>query len=281
MHGVALTSLWVAAWRAAESERPDALFHDPFARALAGPEGFAVLDAARAVAPIEAPTIPVRTRFFDQRIACASQVVLLAAGMDARAFRLFWPDGTRVYEVDQAEVLALKQRRLGAAVPSSIRIPVPVDLADDWPAALEAQAFSRTLPTVWLAEGLLPYLDESLVRGLLARVSRISARGSTLLIDLVGKTMLEMPLLRPMLDFVARLGAPWRFGTDEPETLLEPLGWDVTAHDLGTFASEVGRWPWPVVPRWVPGVPRSFLIEATRTSRLRPAWSRARPRPGL
>ena len=63
MHGVALTSLWVAAWRAAESERPDALFHDPFARTLAGPEGFAVLEAARAAAPIEAPTILRQTGF--------------------------------------------------------------------------------------------------------------------------------------------------------------------------------------------------------------------------
>jgi methyltransferase (TIGR00027 family) len=279
MHGVALTSLWVAAWRAAESERPDALFHDPFARALAGPEGFAVLDAARAIAPIDAPTIPVRTRFFDQRIACGPQVVLLAAGMDARAFRLFWPEATRVYEVDQAEVLALKQRRLGAAVPSCTRVPVPVDLADDWPTALEAQAFRPALPTIWLAEGLLPYLDESFVRGLLARVSQVSAIGSTLLIDLIGKTMLEMPQLRPMLDFVAKLGAPWRFGTDEPEALLEPLGWQVTAHDLGTFASEVGRWLWPVVPRSVPGVPRSFLVEATRSARLSSASSPGRPRP--
>lgn len=80
MHGVALTSLWVAAWRAAESKRPDALFHDPFARRLAGPEGFAVLEAARVVAPIEASTIPVRTRFFDQRIVAGAQVSFSAPG---------------------------------------------------------------------------------------------------------------------------------------------------------------------------------------------------------
>jgi O-methyltransferase involved in polyketide biosynthesis len=86
MHGVALTSLWVAAWRAAESERPDALFHDPLARTLAGAEGFAVLEAAQAESPMEAPTVPVRTRFFDQRIVAGTQVVLLAAGMDAGAF---------------------------------------------------------------------------------------------------------------------------------------------------------------------------------------------------
>jgi methyltransferase (TIGR00027 family) len=264
MQGVALTSLWVAAWRAAESERPDALIHDPFARTLAGPEGFAVLEAARAVAPIEAPTIPVRTRFFDQRIARSTQVVLLAAGMDARAFRLPWPAGTRLYEVDQPEVLALKQERLGDAVPTCTRIPIPVNLAEDWPAALVRGGFDSAHPTSWLLEGLLPYLDESLVRDLLFRVSRLSVPGSTLLTDLVGRTLLEIPQLRPMLDFVRGLGAPWTFGTDEPEALLEPLGWEVTAHDLATFAAEVGRWPWPVVPRSVPGVPRSFLVEAVR-----------------
>ncbi len=264
MQGVALTSLWVAAWRAAESERPDALFRDPFARRLAGPQGFAVLEAARAVAPIEAPTIPVRTRFFDQRIVAGTQVVLLAAGMDARAYRLSWPAGTGLYEVDQPEVLALKEERLGTAAPTCTRVAVPVDLADDWPAALAGRGFRPELPTVWLAEELLPYLDESLVRGLLGRVDRLSAPGSTFLGDVIGQTLLEVPQLRPMLEFVEKLGAPWRFGTDEPEALLEPLGWKVTAHDLGTFAAEVGRWPWPVVPRSVPGVPRSFLVEATR-----------------
>ena len=264
MHGVALTCLWVAAWRAAESERPDALFHDPLARDLAGPEGFAVLEAARAVAPIEAPTNPVRTRFFDQRIARSTQVVLLAAGMDARAFRLTWPAGTRLYEVDQSEVLALKRSRLGGATPACTRVPVPIDLADDWPAALAGHGFRPELPTCWLAEGLLPYLEAQVVRELLARVDRHSAPGSTFLGDVIGRSMLEMPQLRPMLEFVQRLGAPWKFGTDEPESLLEPLGWKVTAHDLGTFAAEVGHWPWPVVPRSVPGVPRSFLVEAAR-----------------
>jgi methyltransferase (TIGR00027 family) len=265
MRGVALTSLWVAAWRAAESDRPDALFHDPFARALAGAEGFEVLEAARAVAPIEAPTIPVRTRFFDERIVRGGQVALVAAGMDARAFRLAWPEGTRVFEVDQPEVLRLKRERLGAAVPTCTRIVVPVDLAQDWPAALRNAGFRPEVPTTWLVEGLLPYLDESLVRSLLARVSRLSAPGSSLLADVIGKTLLEMLQLRPMLDFVGGLGAPWTFGTDEPEALLEPLGWKVAAHDLGTFAAEVGRWPWPVIPRSVPGLPRSFLVEATRS----------------
>ena len=268
MHGVALTALWGAALRAVESERPDALFQDPFARTLAGPEGFEVLEAARAVLPIDTPTVPVRTRFFDQRIPRGSQVVLVAAGMDARAFRLTWPVGTRLFEVDLPEVLELKRARLGTAVPGCDRVEVPSDLGDDWPAALVAHGFRPERRTVWLVEGLLAYLEEEVVQGLLARLDGLSSPGSELLGDVFGRTLLAMPLLLPMLELLESLGAPWRFGTDDPEALLEPLGWRVIAHDLGTLAEEVGRWPWwLVVPRSIPGVPRIFLLEAVKRPR--------------
>ncbi|RPH65224.1 MAG: SAM-dependent methyltransferase [Myxococcaceae bacterium] len=278
MYGVPLTALWIAAWRADESERPDALFHDPYARALAGPEGFELLEAAREVALIEAPFVPVRTVFFDRRMVRGSQVVLLAAGMDARAFRLRWPTGTQVFEVDLPELLAMKKQRLGGVAPRCIRIPVPADLAGEWPVALEGEGFRPGLPTVWLLEGLLLYLEESLVRSLLARVDALSAAGSTLLADIIGWTMLWMPPLQPLHDFVRQLGAPWKFGTDEPEELLEPLGWEVTAYDLGTVAAELGRWVWPVFPRAIPGVPRSFLVEAVKPAPL--FRSPRSPRPG-
>jgi methyltransferase (TIGR00027 family) len=184
--------------------------------------------------------------------------------MDARAFRLSWPAGTRLFEVEQPDVLGLKQERLGDAVPTCTRTPVPVNLADDWPTALVGAGFEPGRPTAWLLEGLLPYLDAPLVGELLSRVSRLSATGSILLTDVIGRLLLDAPPLRPMVDFVRNLGAPWIFGTDAPEALLEPLGWEVTAHDLAIFAAEAGRWPWPVIPRSVPGVPRSFLVEARR-----------------
>lgn len=266
MHGVALTALWVAAWRADESERSDALFNDPLARALAGPEGFELLQAARDVAVIEAPFVPVRTIFFDRRIVRGSQVVLLGAGMDTRAFRLRWPSGTRVFEVDLPELLALKEQRLGGVTPRCVRIPVPADLTGDWVVALEERGFRPELASVWLLEGLLLYLDESVVRSLLARVDALSAAGSTLLADVIGWTMLWMPQLQPLHEFFRELGAPWKFGTDEPEELLEPLGWEVSAYDLGSVGAEVGRLAWPVIPRAIPGVPRSFLVEAVKPS---------------
>jgi len=264
LDGAALTSLWVAAWRAEESERPDALFHDPYARALAGPEGFELLEAAREVALIEAPFVPVRTIFFDERIVRGSQVVLLGAGMDARAFRLRWRRGARVFEVELPEVLALKEQRLGSEAPRCMRIPVSANLTGNWVVALERGGFRPELPSVWLLEGLLLYLDESLVRSVLGNIDALSAAGSTLLADVIGWTMLWMPQLQPLHDFVRELGAPWKFGTDEPEDLLEPLGWEVTAYDLATVSTEVGRWAWPAIPRGVPGVPRSFLIEAMK-----------------
>jgi len=267
LDGAALTSLWVAAWRADESERPDALFHDPYARALAGPEGFELLQAARDIALIEAPFVPVRTIFFDQRVVGGSQVVLLGAGMDARAFRLQWPRGARVFEVDLPQVLSLKEQRLRGVAPRCIRIPVPADLTGDWVIALEGAGFRPELPSVWLLEGLLLYFDESIVKLLLAQVDALSAAESRLLADVIGWTMLWAPQLQPLHEFVRELGAPWKFGTDEPEELLEPLGWNVTAYELGTVAAEAGRWAWPVVPRAIPGVPRSFLVEAVKPAR--------------
>jgi len=264
LDGAGVTSLWVAAWRADESERPDALFHDSHARTLAGPEGFKLLETARDLALLEVPFVPVRTIFFDQRIVRGSQVVILGAGMDARAFRLQWRTGSRVFEVDLPEVLALKEQRLGGVAPRCIRIPVPANLTGDWVAALEGRGFHPELPSVWLLEGLLLYLDESLVRSLLAQIDALSAAGSTLLADVIGWTMLWMPQLQPLHEFLRELDAPWKFGTDEPEELLEPLGWEVTAYDLGAVAAEVGRWAWPVIPRAIPGVPRSFLVEAAK-----------------
>src|SRR5215213_4613965 len=113
---VAQTSRWMAAARARESEHPYRLFDDPLASALAGPEGFAWLDRMEPARSWGGPAlyVVVRTRFFDDFLAHASrdtgarQIVLLAAGMDARAFRLDWPVGTRLYELYRPEVLGIK-----------------------------------------------------------------------------------------------------------------------------------------------------------------------------
>jgi len=264
-----MTSLWVAAMRAAETEREDALFRDPFARALAGELGFQVMAEADPPTALRPPVVAVRTRYFDEQILAAlgrglRQLAIVAAGMDSRAFRLELPPGTRLHEIDQPAVLAYKDERLGGASPKAERILVPVDLREDFPAALRAAGFDPGRPTAWLLEGLFPYLAESDVRRVLELVTGLSAPTSEILFDVPGRFVLESPLMKDRQEFVAKLGAPWRFATDTPEDLLAPLGWDVHVDDQGAVGQRYGRWPLPVFPRGTPGVPMSFLVHGTK-----------------
>jgi len=269
VHGVGLTSLWVAAMRAVETERPDGLFRDPFARRLAGDAGFEVLARGDPPSAVRPPVVAVRTRFFDEAVRAAldagtRQLVLVAAGMDSRAFRLEFPPGCRVFELDQPEVLEYKAAKLGDATPRCERISVPVDLREDWPAALRAAGFDGAAPALWLIEGLLPYLTAPDVARLLARVSELAAPGSEVLFDVASDAVLGSPFMKERLEFVASLGAPWRFSTDAPEELLEPLGWDVEVVDSSVIGNRHGRWPFPVFPRGTPGVPQSFLVHGKK-----------------
>jgi methyltransferase (TIGR00027 family) len=266
---IAATGLLVAAMRAQESARDDALFTDPFAERLAGEEGRQLL--VEAAANTEQPSAPivVRTRFFDEALVRAQaegvvQVVILAAGMDARAFRLPWHSGTVVYEVDQPLVIDTKDERLGGERPRCQRVAVGVDLADDWPKVLQEQGFSPSSRAAWLVEGLLQYIDASDVDRLFARVDALSARGSVLLYDVVGKALLQAPFVRPTLEFMERLGAPWIFGSDTPAALVEDRGWTVTVTDAAEPGNSWNRWMHPVVPADVPGVPRGYFVEAIK-----------------
>jgi methyltransferase (TIGR00027 family) len=267
---VATTALLVAAIRAEESERSDRLFADPFARDLAGEEGLATLALYRASAVNgTVPIIEVRTRYFDEALlrACAKglrQVAVLAAGMDARAYRLAWPEGVRLFEIDQREIIDAKARTLATAKPTCARVAVAANLAEDWPTLIEAQGFDRGMPTVWLVEGLLQYLDSSAVDSLLARLDALSSSGSVLICDIPGQSLLDSPALAPTLRMMRELGAPWRFGTDEPTALVTGRGWNATATEPAVIGNAWGRWPFPAAPPGVPGVPRSYFLEATK-----------------
>jgi methyltransferase (TIGR00027 family) len=131
--------------------------------------------------------IAVRTRFFDDFFVSAAdsgirQAVILAAGLDARAYRLAWPAGTVVFEVDQPEVIAFKSATLAqlGAEPTAERRAVGIDLRDDWPSALRDNFFDTTTPTAWIAEGLLPYLPPEAQDRLLDNITALSAPGSRL-----------------------------------------------------------------------------------------------------
>lgn len=199
---VGSTAVMVAAARAVETERPDALIHDPYARLLVNSAGADVLwehmldpDVAAKIEALDADSAAqleharsyqaVRTHFFDTYFADAvaagiRQIVILASGLDSRAYRLDWPAGTTVYEIDQPQVLEFKSTTLAehGATPNAERREVAVDLRQDWPAALRAAGFDPSAPTAWLAEGLLMYLPAEAQDRLFTQIGELSPAGS-------------------------------------------------------------------------------------------------------
>ncbi|MCV7216032.1 SAM-dependent methyltransferase [Mycobacterium crocinum] len=267
---VAGTGLLVAAIRARESTRDDPLFTDPFADKLAGEAGHRILDAALATSGERTTMqIVVRTRFWDDGLldaaASCRQIVLLAAGMDARAYRLTWPPGTTVFELDQPSVIAAKNALLADDSPTCSRVAIGVDLADDWPASLAAAGFDSATPTAWLIEGLLQYLDEAAVHRLFERIDALAGPGSVLCYDVVGKSLLEAPFMAGLLKSMADNGSPWLFGTDHPEELVP--GWSATVTDIAEPGNRWGRWYAPVTPADVPDAPRGYFVVAAKPSR--------------
>jgi methyltransferase (TIGR00027 family) len=284
---VALTARWIAAARAHESARPNRLFDDPFADALAGSgalgvttggalrAGVSVVDdlIVQASRAFGAPLLAIRTRFFDElllhavRAGRVRQVVLLAAGLDARAYRLPWPLGTHLYELDQPAVLAAKAATLAqlGAEPACQRHTLGVDLAEaGWTERLCAAGYDLQAPSAWLAEGLLMYLDVPAVQQLLRTVARLASPGSWLGADLFDTVVLTAPLLRPLVDLMAAQGAPWHFANDDPEALFAEAGWTAAVTEAREAGARYGRWPFLVSPRRLRGTPHYFLVAAQR-----------------
>jgi methyltransferase (TIGR00027 family) len=206
---VGATAVMVALARAAETASADPLIRDPFAEPLVStPELEGVREQVHAWwAGPEQDDDPdftpnsqnminyqaVRTHFFDAYFADAvaagiRQVVILAAGLDSRAYRLDWPAGTVVYELDLPKVLDYKAETLAShgAVPVANRRPVPVDLRHDWPQALRDAGFDATQPTSWLAEGLLPFLPAAAQEAMFASIDMLSGSGSQVAVEIFG-----------------------------------------------------------------------------------------------
>ncbi|MEU4311544.1 SAM-dependent methyltransferase [Nocardia sp. NPDC024068] len=194
--GVGLTALGVATFRALESALPDPLIRDDYAalfvRAAGEPHFLDILRDPPKIAgrPLVPGFMGLRTKFFDEFFlsavaAGAGQAVILAAGLDARAYRLDWPAGTVVFEIDQPKVLEFKDRVLAdhAVAPRAVRRPVAVDLRDDWPAALIAAGLNPDTATAWSAEGLLPYLPGAAQDSLFDRIRELSAPGSRFAVE--------------------------------------------------------------------------------------------------
>jgi methyltransferase (TIGR00027 family) len=195
---VGATATMVAAARAIASAEPEPLINDPYAAALVRAvgvdfftklvDGDLVLDGEdSSAAELMTSVMAVRTKFFDDFFTDAGaagirQAVILASGLDSRAYRLPWPDQTVVYEIDQPDVIGAKTAAMEqiGATPTAQRRAVAVDLRDDWPAALRAAGFDPGLPTAWSAEGLLVYLPPEAQDRLFDNITALSAPGSRL-----------------------------------------------------------------------------------------------------
>ncbi|MFI8240957.1 SAM-dependent methyltransferase [Streptomyces sp. NPDC085866] len=261
--GVGMTALMVAAARAVESDSPGALVRDPYAARFvetarpafalpttaAGARGSGAAQAA--MWEVLRINLAVRTHAFDSFLReavgrGAAQVVLLASGLDTRAFRLPWPPGLVCFELDQPAVLDFKLRVLEAegAEPTCDHRPVGVDLRDDWVAALGASGFDPARPTAWLAEGLLSYLPPEDERRLLHDVHRLSAPGSALAVESI-QDMAGVLTDAGMTEGMRAIGIdlPRLVHTDDrpaPDAQLDELGWNTDRSTASRAAAEHG-----------------------------------------
>lgn len=267
---VGATATMVATARALATADTDPIINDPFAAPLVRAVGIdfftRVVDGEINPADVgdngttelqtETDSIAVRTRFFDEffldaAAASIGQAVILAAGLDSRAYRLNWPAGSVVYEVDQPQVVTFKTETMASlgAEPRAQRRTVSIDLRDEWPTALRECGFDETKPSAWSAEGLLMYLPPEAQDRLFDHITVLSAPGSKLATEYhpdSGPTMAERS--KAMSDRWANLGCDvdlsGLFYEGERNNVAEYLtdrGWDVVARSRRDLFSGYGR----------------------------------------
>ncbi len=248
LSGVGRTALMVAGMRAQESRRVDRLFDDQLAGAFVAAAGFDVDSQAAAWPPGTSDFLAIRTRFYDDQVAGANaagirQVVVLAAGLDGRAFRLDWAPGTRLFELDLPELFAFKERVLATSrAPARCeRVVVAVDLRREWAASLTAAGFDPSAETGWLAEGLLPYLTAADSDRLLTTVTTLSAPGSRAALDHLDATAGDRPAMRVTAEAIRQLGAELISTLDDPVGWLARHGWQATTLRVPALGVGYGR----------------------------------------
>ncbi|MDT5348994.1 MAG: hypothetical protein QOH91_2281 [Mycobacterium sp.] len=298
---VGATALGVAAARAAETEGESPLISDPFARVFLDAAGdgmwnwFAATNLPAEIVEAEPDLKPrmqgmvdymaARTAFFDRFFLDATragvqQVVILAAGLDSRSWRLPWPDGITVYELDQPRVLDFKSATLRehGAQPTCNLVNVPVDLRHDWPAALQQVGFDTSAPSAWSAEGLLPFLPAVAQELLFDRVQALGAAGSRIAVEAPGPDFLDQDVqakrhesMQRVRDLMAKL-EPQReipdvqdlWYLEEREDVADWLGrhgWNVTVTPAVELMAEYDRRP----PQEVEdAAPKTLFVAAQR-----------------
>ena len=277
---VGTTALGVAAARAAETDSENPLIRDQFARLFldaAGPGMWSMFGSPAVSAELadvepdlsarmrnRVDFMAVRTAFFDEFFISAAdagirQVVILASGLDSRAWRLPWPDDTTVYELDQPKVLQFKSATLQShgARPMSTQVDVPIDLRQDWPKALQRAGFDPSAPTAWSAEGLLRFLPARAQDLLFERIDALSARRSRLATNAPGKDFLNPERLARERQEMQRMRevAAREFDTEMPDVQdlwyaeertdvgnwLSGHGWDATVTTAAELLTHYGR----------------------------------------
>ena len=289
---VGATATMVAAARALASTEPEPLITDPYAAPLVhevGIDFFTRLvdgaappdETAAAGIRLMVDMMAVRTRFFDDFFiestgAGIRQAVILASGLDSRAYRLDWAAGTVVFELDQPAVIAAKalaMEKIGA-VPTAELHAVPVDLRDDWPKALCDNGFDPAAPTAWIAEGLLMYLPPEAQDRLFDNITALSAPGSRLATEFHGGDYGA-----ELAERAKTVAGAWQgdgfdidftelFHAGERNHVVDYLGergWAVHTRDRREVFTEYGRaWPFPADGGGTP-LQESVAVTAIRT----------------
>ncbi|MGO9155312.1 class I SAM-dependent methyltransferase [Mycobacterium sp.] len=297
---VGATALGVAAARAAETESENPLINDPFARVFvdAAGEGMWSIFAnptlmakametepdLRARVQLMIDFMATRTAFFDEFFLGAAnagvrQVVILAAGLDARSWRLPWPDGTVVYELDQPKVLDFKMATLQqhGAHPTAQLVNIPIDLRQDWPKALQEAGFDASRPCVWSAEGLVRYLPAQAQDLLFERIHSLSAEGSWLASNVPAAGFTDPDRVRRQREEMQRMRAAAAKLVDAEITDFDDLwyteertpvdgwlrdhGWDVSA---ATFAELMARYSRTIPQGVEDSMPPTLYVSAQR-----------------
>jgi methyltransferase (TIGR00027 family) len=258
---VGATATGVAVGRALASKAPNALINDPLAEPLVRAVGvdFFTRLASGELDPAEVDgdslwgmtrmtdMMAVRTKFFDDFFVQATnsgarQAVILASGLDARAYRLPWPKGTTVYEIDQPQVIEFKTKTLAdlGAQPTAERRTVAIDLRHDWPAALRQAGFDPATPTAWSAEGLLAFLPPEAQDRLLDNITALSTPGSRFASENMTNSG---DMMSTMVDRMNQAIDRWReHGFDVEMTDLWYLG------DRNDVAEYLGSHGWATTP---------------------------------
>ncbi len=247
IRNVSDTARWMAIYRARETDRADAVFRDPYARALGGERGERIAQSM-AAADEHAWSFVARTYLFDRFVsrlvkAGVDLIVNLAAGLDTRPYRMELPSTLRWVEVDLPEILDYKESILGDAVPACALERVRVDLSNaDARRGLFDRLGRESSQAAVMAEGLLIYLMPDEAGSLASDLARPPSFHH-LVVDLVSPSLLEM--MKTQLGGALQLAeAPFLFAPGEGPTYFTPYGWrPAEVRTLLKAAGKIGRLP--------------------------------------